>query len=219
MGCQFGVRRHGSVLALIGHRVIAGISSSGARVGAGSPATSALLRLLPSSNWRAGCYRHWDGRAGTEGERRVALRRFFSGEFETRSQRNLPADQGQETGTGLTGLLRAGPEPANRSAAPPAKRRIFPDTLTSCACCYGSADGWLSGGGLAGPLREIPFLSLVLTGIPLTFASRLSSPLRENPAETMTLLPGLRRFGFCGLQVAVLLHSVAGPVFPPPFAL
>ena len=136
--------------------------------------------------------------------------RFFSGEFETRSQRNLPADQGQETGTGLTGLLRA---------APPAKRRIFPDTLTSCACCYGSADGWLSGGGLAGPLREIPFLSLVLTGIPLTFASRLSSPLRKNPAETMTLLPGLRRFGFCDLQVAVLLHSVAGPVFPPPFAL
>ena len=40
-----------------------------------------------------------------------------------------PADQGQETGTGLTGLRRAGPEPANRSAAPPAKRRIFPDTL------------------------------------------------------------------------------------------
>ena len=129
------------------------------------------------------------------------------------------ADQGQETGTGLTGLRRAGPEPANRSAAPPTKRRIFPDTLTSCPCCYASADGWLSGGGLAGPLREIPFLSLVLTGIPLTFASRLSSPLRENPAETMTRLPGLRRFGFCGLQVAVLLRSVAGPVFPPPFAL
>ena len=30
----------------------------------------------------------------------------------------------------------------------------------------------------------------------------------------MTFLPGLRRFGFCGQQVAVLLHSVAGPVFP-----
>jgi hypothetical protein len=30
----------------------------------------------------------------------------------------------------------------------------------------------------------------------------------------MNFLPGLRRFGFCGLQVAVLLHSVAGPVFP-----
>ena len=80
-----------------------------------------------------------------------------------------PADQGQETGTGLTGLRRAGPEPANRSAAPPTKRRIFPDTLTSCPCCYASADGWLSGGGLAGPFREIPFLSLVLTGIPLNF--------------------------------------------------
>ena len=30
----------------------------------------------------------------------------------------------------------------------------------------------------------------------------------------MTFLPGLRRSGFCGQQVAVLLHSVAGPVFP-----
>jgi len=31
----------------------------------------------------------------------------------------------------------------------------------------------------------------------------------------MNFLPGLRRLGFCSLQVAVLLHSVAGPVFPP----
>jgi len=38
---------------LIGHRVIAGISSSWARIGDGSPATSALLRLLPRSNWLA----------------------------------------------------------------------------------------------------------------------------------------------------------------------
>ena len=35
----------------------------------------------------------------------------------------------------------------------------------------------------------------------------------------MNLFPGLRRFGFCSLQVAVLLHSVAGPVFPPPLSL
>ena len=63
--------------ALIGHRVIAGISSSWARIGDGSPATSALLRLLPSSNWLAGCYRHWDRSAGTEAERRVAVRGFL----------------------------------------------------------------------------------------------------------------------------------------------
>ena len=31
----------------------------------------------------------------------------------------------------------------------------------------------------------------------------------------MNFLPGLRRFGFCGQLVAVLLHSVAGPVFSP----
>ena len=63
--------------ALIAHRVIARISSCRARIGAESPATSALLRLLPSSNWLAGCYRHWDRRAGCEGERRVAVRGFL----------------------------------------------------------------------------------------------------------------------------------------------
>ena len=93
----------------------------------------------------------------------------FSGEFETRSPRKLPADQGQETGTGLTGWRRAGPEPANRSAALPTKLRIFRDTLTSSPCCYGPADGSLSRDGLAGPRPEIPFLSLGLTGIPLNF--------------------------------------------------
>ena len=62
---------------LIGHRVIAGISSSRARIGDGSPATSALFRLLPSSNWLAGCYRHWDRRAKAEGERPVALCGFL----------------------------------------------------------------------------------------------------------------------------------------------
>ena len=71
-------------------------------------------------------------------------------QFQTGSLRKRPADQGRDTGTGLPGLLRAGPEPANRSAAPPTKLRILPDTPTSCPCCYGSADGSQSRGGLAG---------------------------------------------------------------------
>ena len=107
-----------------------------------------------------------------------------------------PADQGQETGTGLTGLRRAGPEPANRSAAPPAKRRIFPDTLTSCRCCYGSADGWLSRGGLAGPLREIPFLSLVLTGIPLNFRVLTVQSSARKPSRNDESSSGLAAFWF-----------------------
>ena len=45
-------------------------------------------------------------------------------DFETGSRIKLPTDPGQETGAGLTGFLRAGPEPANRSAAPPSKFRI-----------------------------------------------------------------------------------------------
>ena len=65
--------------------------------------------------------------------------RFLSREFKTRSGRNLPADPGQETGAGLTALLRAGPQPANRRAAPPTRPRSLPDAPTSCPCCSGSA--------------------------------------------------------------------------------
>ena len=64
------------------------------------------------------------------------------------------------------------------------------------------------------PVERFPSFLWSLRASPLTLASTLSSPLRENPAETMTFLPGLRRVSFFGQQVAVLLHSVAGPVFP-----
>ena len=50
----------------------------------------------------------------------------FSGEFETRSPRKLPADQGQETGTGLTGWLRAGPEPAKSEFSPAHQAQDLP---------------------------------------------------------------------------------------------
>jgi len=44
----------------------------------------------------------------------------------TRSPRNLPADQGQETGTGLTGWLRAGPEPAKSEFSPAHQAQDLP---------------------------------------------------------------------------------------------
>ena len=53
------------------------MSSSGARIGAGSPASPALLPLRPRSSWLAGCYRHWDGRAGHEDEGHGAVRCFL----------------------------------------------------------------------------------------------------------------------------------------------
>ena len=74
LGCLLGVRLPEAFWALIGHRVLAGISSSGAPVGAGSPASPALLGLLPGSVWLAGCYRHCDRRAGPEGHGRVCTR-------------------------------------------------------------------------------------------------------------------------------------------------
>ena len=76
IGCQLGLWRQEALWALIGHRVLAGISSYGARIGAGNPATPAFLDR-PSSIWLAGWYRHWDRRAGTEAERRVAVRGFL----------------------------------------------------------------------------------------------------------------------------------------------
>ena len=132
--------------------------------------------------------------------------RFFSGEFETRSQRKLPADQGQETGTGLTGWLRACPEPANRSSAPPTKLRIFPDTLTSGPCCYGSADRSLSRSGLAGPGGEIPFRSLVLTGIPLNFGIHAVQSSARKPSRNEDFTSGFAAFWF--------LWPVGGSVAP-----
>ena len=76
-------------------------------------------------------------------------------------------------------------------------------------------------GGFARPLREVPFLSLrMFSGASsLTFLSALSNPLRENPPETMDFLPGLVRFSFCGLQVAVLLARSARQFLPRPSRL
>ena len=107
---------------------------------------------------------------------------------------------------GLTGWLRAGPEPANRSAAPPTKLRIFPDTLTSCPCCYGPAEGSVSRGGLAGPRREIPFLSLVLTGIPLNFRIDAVQSSARKPSRNDEFSSGLAAFWF--------LWSAGGSVAP-----
>ena len=132
--------------------------------------------------------------------------RFFSGEFETRSPRKLPADQGQETGMGLTGWLGAGPEPGNWSSAPPTKLRIFPDTLTSCPCCFGPANGWLSRDGLAGPGPEIPFLSLVLTGTPLNFGIHAVQTSARKSSRNDEFSSGLAAFWF--------LRSAGGSVAP-----
>ena len=113
----------------------------------------------------------------------------------TRSPRNLPADQGQETGTGLTGWLRAGPEPDSRSSALSTKLRISPDTLTSSPCCYGPADS-LSRSGLAGPSREIPFLSLGLTGIPLNFGIHAVQSSARKSSRNDEFSSGLAAFWF-----------------------
>ena len=119
----------------------------------------------------------------------------FSGEFETRFPRKLPADQGQETGTVLTGWLRAGPEPDSRSSALSTKLRISPDTLTSSPCCYGPADS-LSRDGLAGPRPEIPFLSLGLTGIPLNFGIHAVQSSARKSSRNDEFSSGLAAFWF-----------------------
>ena len=110
--------------------------------------------------------------------------------------KNLPANRGQKTGTSLSWFLRVGPEPANRSAAPPTKLRIFPDTLTSCPCCDGSAVGSLSRGSLPGPLREIPFLSLVFSVIPLNFAIHAVQSSARKPSRNDEFSSGLAAFWF-----------------------
>ena len=94
---------------------------------------------------------------------RTSRIRSLCGEFQTVSGRNLPADAGWETGTDLTA-------PRGRPRTSPQQLRIFLDVLTSCPPRCDSVVGW-SGiravqGWFARPLREAPFLSLVLRGIP-----------------------------------------------------
>ena len=103
---------------------------------------------------------------------RTSRIRYLSGEFQTVSGRNRPTDAGWETGTDLTA-------PRGRPRTSPQQLWIYLDVLTSCPPRCGSVGlraelGW-SKDGLPGPLREAPFLSLVLRGIPHKSSARKPS--------------------------------------------
>ena len=139
---------------------------------------------------------------------RTSRIRYLSGEFQTVSGRNRPTDAGWETGTDLTA-------PRGRPRTSPQQLWIYLDVLTSCPPRCGSVGlraelGW-SKDGLPGPLREAPFLSLVLRGTPI-------SRLLENRAGRI-FLRACWHFGFCGLQGAVLLRRVACLFLPRPARL
>ena len=136
--------------------------------------------------------------------------RSLSGKFQTVSGRNLPADAGWETGTDLTA-------PRGRPRTSPQQLWIYLDVLTSCPPRCGSVGlraelGW-SKDGLPGPLREAPFLSLVLRGIPHKSSAR--KPSRKDRFFSRASW----HFGFCGLQGAVLLGGDACPFLPRPVGL
>ena len=138
----------------------------------------------------------------------------FSGEFETRSPRK-PSRPGPGDWHGPHWVAARRPR-ASQSEFSPAHQAQdlpgYPDFRPVLLWFRGrlAVQEWF---GRTRSRDSLPF-SGPYGHSPLTLASTLSSPLRENPAETMTFLLGLRRFGFCGQEVAVLLHSVAGPVFP-----
>jgi len=120
----------------------------------------------------------------------------FSGEFERGLREISPPIRARKLArASLGGCAQAQSQP-NPSSAPPTKLRIFPDTLTSSPCCYGPTDGSLSRDGLAGPRPEIPFLSLVLTGIPLNFGIHAVQSSAGKPSRNYDFSSGLAAFWF-----------------------
>ena len=69
------------------------------------------------------------------------------------------------------------------------------------------------------PLREVPLASRILTGIPLKFRIYVVQSSAGKPSRKDRFSSGPGHFGFCDLQVAVLLRGAARPVSPPPFVL
>ena len=130
----------------------------------------------------------------------------FSGEFETRSPRRLPADQGQETGTGLTGWRRADPEPAKSEFSPAHQAQDLPGHPDFQPLLLWSRGRSLSRDGLAGSRPEIPFLSLGLTGIPLNFGIHVVQSSARKPSRNDEFSSGLAAFWF--------LWSAGGSVAP-----
>ena len=86
---------------------------------------------------------------------------------------------------------------ASQSECSPARQAPdlpgHPDFLRVLLCFRG---GWLSRGGLLRPLREIPFLSLVLTGIPLNFRIQAVQSSARKPSRNDDSSSGLAAFWF-----------------------
>lgn len=127
-------------------------------------------------------------------------------------------DRGQETGKGLPGLLRAGPEPANRGAAPPTKLRFsetpglpagvfwFPEPL-EC-----TVDGWF---GRATSRGCLPFSGL---HVDASFLLHTLCPVLSAKTQQKHWL----FFRACGVLVSVVCRwqccsTCDHPVSPPPF--
>ena len=141
----------------------------------------------------------------------------------TKPERKRLADRDRETGTKLTELPRAGPEPTNRITAPPSGRRIFPGAPTSCRCCYGC------GGGTRGRLHyqgwfrrqseRFPSFLWSLLESALVSASTFSSGRRGKPAERMHFLPCLWRSVSLVCRWQCCSVHALGPFLPRPSRL
>ena len=147
---------------------------------------------------------------------RTSRIRSLSGEFQTVSGRNLPADAGWEPGTDITA-------PRGRPRTRPQQLQSFLDALTSCRLAVvlwaGRAELARSRGGLPGPLPEVPFLSLVLRGIPHKFPHYVGQSSAENRAGRIDFLPRLLAFWILWSAGGSVAPRSRLPGSPPPFGV
>ena len=120
----------------------------------------------------------------------------LSGEFQTVSRRNLPADAGWETGTDLTA-------PRGRPRTSPQQLRIFLEVLTSCPPRCGSV------GESSGTRAVQGWLTRAPARVSLSFSGPQGHPHKSSAGKPSRkdFPPGLLAFWF--------LWSAGGSVAPP----
>ena len=171
-----------------------------------------LLGLLGSecttggTRSQAGGGREQNGQGTCNVPARGGLRQWATGPGRHRSgssvesskpgPREIPSRPGPGDGHGPHWVAARRPR-ASQSECSPAHQAPdlpgHPDFLRVLLCFRG---GWLSRGGLLRPLREIPFLSLVLTGIPLNFRVLTVQSSARKPSRNDESSSGLAAFWF-----------------------
>ena len=148
---------------------------------------------------------------------RTSRIRSLSGELQTVSGRNLPAEAGWETGTDITaprGRPRTSPQQLPEL---PGRPDFLPASLWFCGRVERNSRG--PGVVCRGPFQRFPFFLWSSGASPISFPTMLASPLPENRAGRIDFLPGLLAFWFLWSAGGSMAQRSRLPGSPPPFGV